>query len=129
TARRGAADDRPRDRGGRLRVRARAARLVAATLPHLRRPRRARYARPLPRVDAEARRARARGLRGSRRTGRRHGPARRAHGARRVTVVQPQLDLAFDEDATTRAAIVGDLHETLFVEAGAGSGKTQSLVD
>jgi ATP-dependent exoDNAse (exonuclease V) beta subunit len=48
-----------------------------------------------------------------------------------VTAVQEQLGLAFpvDEDAATRAAIVAELDETLFVEAGAGSGKTQSLVD
>jgi ATP-dependent exoDNAse (exonuclease V) beta subunit len=49
-------------------------------------------------------------------------------------LVQEQLGLAFasdegDEDARTRAAIVDDLGDTLFVEAGAGSGKTQSLVD
>jgi ATP-dependent exoDNAse (exonuclease V) beta subunit len=48
-----------------------------------------------------------------------------------VTAVQEQLGLAFpvDEDAATRAAIQADLDATLFVEAGAGSGKTQSLVD
>jgi ATP-dependent exoDNAse (exonuclease V) beta subunit len=48
-----------------------------------------------------------------------------------VTAVQEQLGLAFpvDEDAETRAAIITALHDTLFVEAGAGSGKTQSLVD
>ncbi len=34
-----------------------------------------------------------------------------------------------DEDQATRAAIVGALDETLFVEAGAGSGKTKALVD
>jgi ATP-dependent exoDNAse (exonuclease V) beta subunit len=49
-------------------------------------------------------------------------------------LVQEQLGLAFlagdvDEDTRTRAAIVDDLGDTLFVEAGAGSGKTQSLVD
>ena len=48
-----------------------------------------------------------------------------------MTAVQEQLGLAFpvDEDASTRAAIVADLDATLFVEAGAGSGKTKSLVD
>lgn len=34
-----------------------------------------------------------------------------------------------DEDLATRSAIVGTLDETLFVEAGAGSGKTKALVD
>ena len=47
----------------------------------------------------------------------------------RMTVVQPELELVVDEDAATRAAIVDDLGDTLFVEAGAGSGKTKSLVD
>src|SRR4051794_1695190 len=42
-------------------------------------------------------------------------------------VQQSFLDL--DEDLATRAAIVDDLGATLFVEAGAGSGKTQALVD
>jgi len=37
------------------------------------------------------------------------------------------LDL--DDDASTRAAIVDGLDDTMFVEAGAGSGKTQALVD
>jgi len=42
-------------------------------------------------------------------------------------VQQSFLDL--DEDLATRNAIVGALDETLFVEAGAGSGKTKALVD
>jgi ATP-dependent exoDNAse (exonuclease V) beta subunit len=42
-------------------------------------------------------------------------------------VQQSFLDL--DEDLATRDAIVGALDETLFVEAGAGSGKTKALVD
>jgi ATP-dependent exoDNAse (exonuclease V) beta subunit len=42
-------------------------------------------------------------------------------------VQQSFLDL--DEDLLTRDAIVGALDETLFVEAGAGSGKTKALVD
>ena len=42
-------------------------------------------------------------------------------------VQQSFLDL--DEDLATRAAIVDALDETLFVEAGAGSGKTKALVD
>ena len=42
-------------------------------------------------------------------------------------VQQSFLDL--DEDLATRNAIVGSLDETLFVEAGAGSGKTKALVD
>ena len=42
-------------------------------------------------------------------------------------VQQSFLDL--DEDLATREAIVGALDETLFVEAGAGSGKTKALVD
>jgi ATP-dependent helicase/nuclease subunit A len=46
-----------------------------------------------------------------------------------MTVVQPQLGLEVDEDAETRLAIVHDLGDTMFVEAGAGSGKTKSLVD
>jgi ATP-dependent helicase/nuclease subunit A len=41
---------------------------------------------------------------------------------------QPSFD-DLDEDLATRAAIVGALDETLFVEAGAGSGKTKALVD
>jgi ATP-dependent exoDNAse (exonuclease V) beta subunit len=40
----------------------------------------------------------------------------------------PDEDLP-DEDLATRAAIVGDLDDTLFVEAGAGAGKTKALVD
>ena len=49
-------------------------------------------------------------------------------------MVEEQLGLALDldegdEDTRTRTAIVADLDDTLFVEAGAGSGKTQSLVD
>ncbi|MFI5054546.1 MAG: UvrD-helicase domain-containing protein, partial [Acidimicrobiia bacterium] len=43
------------------------------------------------------------------------------------TVQQRFSDL--DEDLATRAAIVDDLDHTLFVEAGAGSGKTKALVD
>jgi ATP-dependent exoDNAse (exonuclease V) beta subunit len=46
-----------------------------------------------------------------------------------MTAVQQELGLTFDEDALTRQAIVTDLDGTLFVEAGAGSGKTKSLVD
>ena len=42
-------------------------------------------------------------------------------------VQQSFLDL--DEDLATRDAIVEALDETLFVEAGAGSGKTKALVD
>src|SRR5690242_19388383 len=42
-------------------------------------------------------------------------------------VQQSFLDL--DEDLATRDAIVETLDETLFVEAGAGSGKTKALVD
>ena len=45
-----------------------------------------------------------------------------------VEVVQ-QSFLDLDEDLATRAAIVEALDETLFVEAGAGSGKTKALVD
>ncbi len=44
-----------------------------------------------------------------------------------MTVVQPEL--VVDEDTDTRAAIQNDLGDTMFVEAGAGSGKTKSLVD
>ena len=46
-----------------------------------------------------------------------------------MTVVQPELTFVLDEDAATRVAIVDDLGDTMFVEAGAGSGKTKSLVD
>ena len=46
-----------------------------------------------------------------------------------MTVVQPELSLVLDEDAETRVAIVDDLGDTMFIEAGAGSGKTKSLVD
>jgi ATP-dependent exoDNAse (exonuclease V) beta subunit len=42
--------------------------------------------------------------------------------------VQQSFD-DLDEDLATRAAIVDALDETLFVEAGAGSGKTKALVD
>src|SRR4051794_8427931 len=42
-------------------------------------------------------------------------------------VTQPSLFL--DEDALAREAIETRLDDTLFVEAGAGSGKTKSLVD
>ena len=42
-------------------------------------------------------------------------------------VQQSFLDL--DEDLATRAAIVEALDDTLFVEAGAGSGKTKALVE
>ncbi|MET0626952.1 MAG: UvrD-helicase domain-containing protein [Acidimicrobiia bacterium] len=42
----------------------------------------------------------------------------------------PDVDArALDPDAAARRAIVEQLDETLFVEAGAGSGKTKSLVD
>jgi ATP-dependent exoDNAse (exonuclease V) beta subunit len=44
------------------------------------------------------------------------------------TAVQQTFD-DVDEDLATRSAIVGALDETLFVEAGAGSGKTKALVD
>src|SRR4029079_17674778 len=40
-------------------------------------------------------------------------------------VQQSFLDL--DEDLATRDAIVGALDDTLFIEAGAGSGKTKPL--
>ncbi|MET0895085.1 MAG: UvrD-helicase domain-containing protein [Acidimicrobiia bacterium] len=40
-----------------------------------------------------------------------------------------QASLFDDPDARTRRAIVECLDETMFVEAGAGSGKTKSLVD
>ena len=40
-----------------------------------------------------------------------------------------QSFLDVDEDLAARAAIVEALDETLFVEAGAGSGKTKALVD
>jgi ATP-dependent helicase/nuclease subunit A len=43
-------------------------------------------------------------------------------------VVQASL-LDVDADTAVRAAIVDALDDTLFVEAGAGSGKTQALVD
>jgi ATP-dependent helicase/nuclease subunit A len=45
-----------------------------------------------------------------------------------MTALQQSFD-DLDEDLATRAAIVGSLDETLFVEAGAGSGKTKALVD
>ncbi len=38
-------------------------------------------------------------------------------------------EIAFDPDADARRAITADLDETLFVEAGAGAGKTAALVD
>ena len=41
----------------------------------------------------------------------------------------PVLPVALDDDRATRLAIVERLDETMFVEAGAGSGKTKSLVD
>ncbi|MDQ1431390.1 MAG: CRISPR-associated exonuclease Cas4, partial [Actinomycetota bacterium] len=44
-----------------------------------------------------------------------------------AAVQQSFLDL--DEDLATRAAILEALDDTLFVEAGAGSGKTKALVD
>jgi ATP-dependent exoDNAse (exonuclease V) beta subunit len=45
-----------------------------------------------------------------------------------AAAVQQSFD-DLDEDLTTRNAIVGALDDTLFVEAGAGSGKTKALVD
>ncbi|HLM19726.1 MAG TPA: UvrD-helicase domain-containing protein [Acidimicrobiia bacterium] len=45
-----------------------------------------------------------------------------------MSAVQQSFD-ELDEDLATRNAIVGALDETLFVEAGAGSGKTKALVD
>src|SRR5207249_441105 len=45
-----------------------------------------------------------------------------------ATPVQQSFD-DLDEDLATRRAIVEALDETLFVEAGAGSGKTKALVD
>src|SRR5947209_9316043 len=82
-------------------------------------------------MGAQAQRARACRVRLARRTG---APQRVRVAARRpwgflVTVVQAQLGFELDEDAATRLAIEHDLHDTLFVEAAAGSGKTKSLVD
>jgi ATP-dependent helicase/nuclease subunit A len=47
------------------------------------------------------------------------------------TIGQPvqQSFLDLDEDIATRTAIAEALDETLFIEAGAGSGKTKALVD
>ncbi len=41
----------------------------------------------------------------------------------------PPADFGLDDDHATRRAIVEQLDDTMFVEAGAGSGKTKSLVD
>src|SRR5262245_6582287 len=79
-------------------------------------------------MGAEARRARARGLRRPVRA-RRYAGAVLRRGGNVTTVQQEQLGFRFDEDAVTREAIVDDLDHTLFIEAGAGSGKTKSLVD
>jgi ATP-dependent exoDNAse (exonuclease V) beta subunit len=46
-----------------------------------------------------------------------------------VTIAVQQTFADLDEDFATRAAITRALDETLFVEAGAGSGKTKALVD
>ncbi len=102
-------------------------------LAQLHRPGRPRHPRPLPGVAAQARGARAPRLR-------RVGGTRRARRRRRSGVVTAGVTAGLDggvqqtfddldEDEATRAAIVGALDETLFVEAGAGSGKTKALVD
>ena len=49
--------------------------------------------------------------------------------AEMTTAGVQQSFLELDEDLATREAIVEALDETLFVEAGAGSGKTKALVD
>src|SRR5690606_14223731 len=81
-------------------------------LPHLR-PRRARHRRPAPPVGAQARRPGPRALRGDG-----GAAARRRRGGRGVT----------PPDEPARQRIAADLGSTLFVEAGAGSGKTTALV-
>ena len=60
--------------------------------------------------------------------GERDGGAESTVERRRSDAVQ-QSFLDLDEDLATREAIVEALDETLFVEAGAGSGKTKALVD
>src|SRR6185436_13945704 len=82
-------------------------------------------ARPRPPVRAPARRPRARRNHVARRAGLgTRGPRRRrgrgrGRGGRTVTTL-------FDQAA--REAIAHDLDHTLFVEAGAGTGKTSALV-
>ena len=46
-----------------------------------------------------------------------------------MTVVQPELGSSSTKTPRHALAIVDDLGDTMFVEAGAGSGKTKSLVD
>ena len=48
---------------------------------------------------------------------------------RSMTVVQPELRFDARRRRRDALAIVDDLDDTMFVEAGAGSGKTKSLVD
>ncbi len=142
-----AAHHRRRHRRGRVPLPGRPADHVDAPVPQLHRSRRARHPRPVPRVDTQARRPRAAGLRDARRTGsRRRRPRRRRRmtaekrrsgavlrerdgGAESTIGAVQQSFLDLDEDLATRAAIVEALDDTLFVEAGAGSGKTKALVD
>ena len=118
---------------GRVPVPPRSARHPAANLAHLRRPRHPRHARSLPRVGAQTRRRP-----NWPRTSRSRNPTRprlETTGAKTPT----QFDAVDRRPAraqprprrgrATRVAIADDLGDTLFVEAGAGSGKTKSLVD
>ena len=77
------------------------------------RSRRAGHRRPAPRMGAQAGRARARRLR----------RADRRRVAAAVMTVEPRSTTAARDAVRTR------LDETLFVEAGAGTGKTTVLVD
>ena len=95
-----------------------AGRTRAPVLHRLRvlRPRSPRHRRSLARLDPQGASAGARGL-------------RRADGCDRVTDLQPSLFDPVSRDDAARIAIRSELADTLFVEAGAGTGKTAALVD
>src|SRR5690606_10107327 len=120
---------RPRHPDGRHdRVRHRARRvppppgrdLVALDGLRLLRPRRHGRGRPAACLGAQARRP---GGRAVRRAGR--APRRRGGGVTGTTATQPSPP----PDQAARDRIVGELDRTLFVQAGAGAGKTRALVD
>ena len=130
--RRRAARHRRRHRARRVPVQRRPAEHVDAPVAQLQRPRRPRHPRPLPRVGcASAARPSSPAYVGARANPTTTVDERgRVEVDGRVTVVAARARASsLDEDAATRDAIVDDLDATLFVEAGAGSGKTKALVD
>ena len=110
--------DRRRHRGGYLPRAARPSRPAVLGRLRVLRPRSPRHRRSLARLVAQGARAGARGLRRARpvRSSDRDGP-------------QPSLfDAGHERRSGARLGSATDLADTLFVEAGAGTGKTAALV-